>query len=452
MAAQAFTIPAGATRALSEFAVYSGPRVAIVERLAPGDWSGVKRTLEMLGAVYAPGRSAWDFTADQDARTEVANALAAGRVLAESAAVGFVPTPLDLARDLVAELGEIHGEPGRVLRVLEPSAGVGPFVRAILRDGEDTPILSDPPPMWLHVDAVECEARRAAALRARGHSAVTVHESTFEAFADAARAAGDTFDRVIMNPPFSMPGSPDLWADHVLSAWALLAPGGRLVAIVPESVSYRQSGPAKEVRALIDQHGGMRKLDRDAFQASGTGVQTRVVWLDRPPVASCFTVHAPAPARRWAWRTYPEGWSALVVSRAILTPAAAKVAPIQAVPGFAGIETLLYVADCHGCRRPVWEILGGGDVRAHWPHTAGWSVDPFEHGGPNGAPRVALCGECGQTADKIDAAEADARMFWQTWTPPARPVAELPAPPAEAAPVADPAPFVSGWSQLDLFA
>lgn len=452
MTAQDYKITPGATRALSEFAAYTGPRVTIVERIGESDWSAVKRTVETLGAVYVPNASAWDFAADQDARTIVAGALTAGRVLAASAAAGFVPTPLDLARDLVAELGELHPEPGRVLRVLEPSAGVGPFVRAILRDGEDDPILSDPPPVWLHVDAVECEPRRATVLRTRGHGAVTVHESTFEAFADVASAAGDTFDRVIMNPPFSIPGHADLWADHVLAAWELLAPGGRLVAIVPDSVGFAQRGKVKQVRELVALHGDMRKLDRDAFAASGTGVQTRVLWLDRPAEASAFfTVHAPVEARRWAWRTYPEGAPALAVPRLILTRAAAGSTPVQVVRGFAGLEVWRYVADCHGCCLPVWD--GGGDIRNHYPSQAGCSLDPADFDAPAGAPAVALCGECGNTADKYAAAERDALLFWSTWTPPAPPApVAVPAAVDEPAPAGDAEEFVSGWGQLELFA
>lgn len=452
MAVRAFTIPAGATRALTEFTAYNGPRAAVVEQLTPADWSAVKTTLETIGAVYVPTRSAWDFEPDQDARALVAAAVAAGKVMAAANAAGYVPTPADLAVDLVAELGEVNPEGRGRLRVLEPSAGTGVFVRAILRDGEPDAVLRDDPPVWLSVDAVECDPRRAAHLTAYAHPSVTVYAETFEAFAERARTLGLTWDRIIANPPFATPDDKELWMTHLAIMWELLAPGGRLVAIVPASIGYRQNRRAGALRELIAKHGGRRALDTDAFAASGTGVQTCVVWLDRPNVASVVPTSAPPAARRWAWRQYPDGVAALAVPRLILTPAAAESTPVQIAPGLCGLEVWRYVADCHGCRLPVWD--GGGDIRNHFPNQGGCSLDPFDcEGVRDDAPPVALCGACGNTADKYDAAVTDARAFWSVyWSAPAEPAYRAPAP-VEPVTVVGAVEEVSasGWGQLELF-
>jgi hypothetical protein len=57
---------------------------------------------------------------------------------------------------------------------------------------------------------------------------VTVVTTKFE---DFARSNSDSFDQVVMNPPFAVPGNPTIWIDHVLLAEKLLKRGGHLVAI-----------------------------------------------------------------------------------------------------------------------------------------------------------------------------------------------------------------------------
>lgn len=266
MASRWHSIGAEAHRALTTSAAYDGQRVIVTDQLDPPVWQQVKTVLEKLGAVYVAGASAFEFEADQDARVVVSGALAAGRVMSAAGAEGFVSTPAELAAELVDLYGELHPPRGRQLRVLEPSAGVGRFVAAITRG------LS---PEWMRVVAVEPDPRRARQIPV--NPSVSVVVDTFEAYARRARLAGERFDVVVMNPPFAVPRRASLWAEHLLTAWELLAPGGRLVAVAPASVleSHHRSRAARQAAALVHEHGEGHRLESVATRGRDRPVRRR---------------------------------------------------------------------------------------------------------------------------------------------------------------------------------
>src|SRR5207248_6299429 len=150
--------------------------------------------------------------------------------------------------------------------VLEPSAGDGAFVRAILEANPDGTVV-----------AVEPNASRAAQLPVDPR--VEVVRSSFE---DFAAEDGRRFDAIVMNPPFSVTDNRTIWIDHVNLAWSVLAPGGRLVAIVPMGMATRVDRRHRDMRELVEQHGAWAELEADACKASGTGIRTALLWLDRP--------------------------------------------------------------------------------------------------------------------------------------------------------------------------
>jgi len=96
---------------------------------------------------------------------------------------------------------------------------------------------------------------------------------------------------VLMNPPFARSIGRDedrhAGARHLAAALSRLAPGGRLVAIMPESFSPFGSGRA--IRARVDRQASLR-LDvlvaRGAFARHGTGVAIRLVVYDTGGVAA----------------------------------------------------------------------------------------------------------------------------------------------------------------------
>lgn len=100
-------------------------------------------------------------------------------------------------------------------------------------------------------------------------------------------AAEGQYDRILMNPPFS--DGRDI--AHVRHAFDLLKPGGRLVAIMGEGAFFQSNKRAEEFRAWLDEVGGTEeKLPAGAFTDPSlpvtTGVNARMVVIDRPPIDS----------------------------------------------------------------------------------------------------------------------------------------------------------------------
>lgn len=169
---------------------------------------------------------------------------------------GYFPTPLDLAQR-VAALAAI--EPGH--QVLEPSAGHGALVAVILA--------AEPSAL---VDAIEVNGDLRNDLRKRGIPVVAA-----DVF-DPAFKPGTLYDRIIMNPPFEDGKS----IDHVVQAWGYLAPGGRLVAIVPESIVFRVDRKHTAFREWLTLHSvEIEDTERQVFGRSGD-IKTRVLIGDKP--------------------------------------------------------------------------------------------------------------------------------------------------------------------------
>ncbi len=85
---------------------------------------------------------------------------------------------------------------------------------------------------------------------------------------------GTTYDRVIMNPPFS--GRADIL--HVTHAMRFLKPGGILVAIMSAGVEFRDDRIACEFRKLMAANAGeLRRNPDGSFKNAGTMVRTVMV-------------------------------------------------------------------------------------------------------------------------------------------------------------------------------
>lgn len=171
------------------------------------------------------------------------------------------PTPPDLAARMV-EAADIR--PGD--RVLEPSAGTGRIVDAIV---------AAVPLDRITLDCIEVRRDLADRLRKR-HPGAIVRPFDFLQFdPNAAHLA----DAVLMNPPFAN----GVDVDHVTHAVRFLKPGGRLVAIMSAGVTFRNDRKTRDLRRLVASMGGdFEELPPDTFASSGTGVRTVLVVLDAP--------------------------------------------------------------------------------------------------------------------------------------------------------------------------
>ncbi|MGK5677632.1 methyltransferase [Actinoplanes sp. URMC 104] len=379
--------------------------ITITEQLDRETWLSVSKTLTMLGGTYARGTSRFDFPFDP--RPGVQATIDNGVVQSVRKTDGFVATPQALADEIVtAPYSEIRSLP-KGARVLEPSAGTGQIVQAVLDANDEVELV-----------AVEPHPGRAALIGA--HDAVTVVGSTFEAYAAGALERGEVFDAVVMNPPFSVTGHAALWIDHVLLAWRLLEPGGRLVAIVPSGFEFRQDRAHKDIRQLVKDFGGFRRLPDNAFGKGGP--TTTLIWLVRPAVPL-----NDQPA--WVFRHYTDAVEPVPVSTPWVTTRAAQEAPVQVWrDAWRNQDRVLrYRAQCWRCGLLLWAFDDGdNDPRGVLGnHSAGFSLDAAEY--DMVGPSVALC-PCCADGDTYREALKVARELWQK-------------PPTKRAPV-------SVWSRL----
>jgi 2-polyprenyl-3-methyl-5-hydroxy-6-metoxy-1,4-benzoquinol methylase len=181
--------------------------------------------------------------------------------------IDFFPTPKPLA----AKMAEMAGvKPG--MSVLEPSAGNGHLADAA-RDAGAT------------VDAIEISDTLRNVLSAKGHNIAAHDFDTFE--------PGKQYDAVIMNPPFSDRKD----ATHIMRAFDMLKPGGKLVAIAGEGVFFGTDQRATAFRSWLDEHGAdVEKLPANTFKGSDlpsqTGANARMLVIAKPAEAAAAPVDA----------------------------------------------------------------------------------------------------------------------------------------------------------------
>lgn len=223
----------------------------------------VDKALQAFGGKW--DRKAKGHLFDTDAQGLIYSAVEAGEYTDPKKAFEFFETPPDLADRMVGLASLKEGQ-----RILEPSAGKGAILEAIWRKGA-----------WYayNVSAVEICPALVAYL---GKQNWISHEGDFLTFTADDRGRWDralgTFDRVIMNPPFSR--FQDI--DHVLHAWDLLRPGGRLVSIMLGSWEWRSTAKTVAFRQWIDDVGAeVEHLPPGTFKASGTMVKSVLVTANK---------------------------------------------------------------------------------------------------------------------------------------------------------------------------
>lgn len=175
-----------------------------------------RRVLQSIGGVAQAGdKGRQRFEFDYDAAPVVRELCITGCV-PDVVSHQFYPTPRRLAV-MAAELAQI----GEADSVLEPSAGQGDLAAAL------------PPARTV---CVELSSLHCAVLKARGLQTV---QADFLEWSEETWARNGRFDRIVMNPPFSEGRA----QAHLDAAARLLAPGGRLVAILPATMRNKQALP-----------------------------------------------------------------------------------------------------------------------------------------------------------------------------------------------------------------
>ena len=144
--------------------------------------------------------------------------------------------------------------------VLEPSAGKGSICEAIKEKAN----------VNLEVCEIYSDLREILALKGFNLVAFDFVEEVSQA----------KYDRIIMNPPFSQ--KQDI--QHIRHAYNCLAPGGKLVSIASESITFRKDRAYKDFRNWLEAKCSVNEaLPQGSFLNSDrpTGVNTRILVLDK---------------------------------------------------------------------------------------------------------------------------------------------------------------------------
>lgn len=227
-------------------------------RLSPKDYAAVDAVLKAIGLQWS--RSAQAHTGPASLGPRLAAAISTGTCVHPKRDREFFATPPELAAVLAELLAQrlVDDEP---VRILEPSAGDGALIDAVLAY---LPLAQ--------ITAVEQDSLAAGVLRDKYAADPRVHVVTadFAAFTDDEDDGG--FDGVIMNPPFTKARA------HVARALDLLREHGELVGIMP----VEAADPSRPLGIWFAEHDGYVETNAaGAFRESGTDVPTSLVTLTK---------------------------------------------------------------------------------------------------------------------------------------------------------------------------
>lgn len=234
-----------------------GPRLVLTGTLDRKLYTATAKVLELAGGKW--NRSAKAHLFDGDAADAIEQVILTGEIVSSKQQFGYFPTPHAIVEQLI-ELAGITPD----LKVLEPSAGRGAIVGPLLARGTE-------------VVGYEVQAANVGHFH-NSFADVAPERWRMEVADFLAVAPAEDFDRVVMNPPFAKQDD----IRHVLHAWKFLKPGGRLVAVMSNGVTFRTTPLTRQFWALKEsQYGELHPLPEGSFKESGTGVNTVIAVIPK---------------------------------------------------------------------------------------------------------------------------------------------------------------------------
>lgn len=168
---------------------------------------------------------------------------------------GYFPTPKSIVDQMIklAELQE--GE-----TILEPSAGNGNIADSITALG-------------YKVDVIELNYSLQELLKLKGYNLIT---DDFLSYSNYNR-----YNKILMNPPFSLPNNRTADITHVKHAYKMLKNNGRIVAIMSPHFTFASDKESIDFREWLSDKGYYEKLPEGSFKNSGTNVNSVIVVINK---------------------------------------------------------------------------------------------------------------------------------------------------------------------------
>lgn len=263
----------------------------------------VAEVLEACGAK-------WDRRRDAHAHTEhwdpgmLADVVATGEAPPANS-LAFFPTPRKIAAEMCKYIDRIAcgvfiDGVKYATRILEPSAGTGALVHALIdhlvadrtatRDEIYRGELPEHQRLCVEIIMIEQDPRRARILertftatkskhRDLGTISVKVHCGDFLRYAAEQAEQGHTFDAILANPPFSVRGDRRAWRTHLLAMLSVLDERGRLACVVPCNYLEKVGDPDL---TMIEVVGASEREEWPKGMFEGTSAATVTLYLDGP--------------------------------------------------------------------------------------------------------------------------------------------------------------------------
>lgn len=172
----------------------------------------------------------------------------------------FFPTPYTVVKRMIILSGLKELSYCLSPKVLEPSAGRGAILDAVRKQCK------------AKLFAVEPNEDNLYELQKKGY--YMAEQKTFEEWAEQNENQKNTFNYVLMNPPFS--GSRDVL--HTMLAYEFVKDGGVLVAVVSENSLYYDNKHSKRFRDWLKEvNAYIEDVPYGSFKESGTTVDTVII-------------------------------------------------------------------------------------------------------------------------------------------------------------------------------
>jgi predicted RNA methylase len=234
---------------------FEGNLLYLADQLERSMYMSVNKVLESAGGKW--DRKAKAHVFNKDAAIRVDEIILTGTVDLPKNEFNYFPTPSEIVDILITRAAIGEG-----MRVLEPSAGQGSIALACARVGA-------------RVDCVELMKENVNVLSENSQQLGTI---IFDDFLKITPSPDAEYDAVVMNPPFTK--QQDI--HHVLHAYRFLKRGGRLVAVMSSSVSFRENKLTQQFRDFVSaNNGNIIPLPEASFKSSGTLVNTVIVIIPK---------------------------------------------------------------------------------------------------------------------------------------------------------------------------
>lgn len=220
-------------------------------QLDRADYLKVKKLFESNGGKWKGGKTQ-GFIFETDTESILAR-LQGGDTSNRKKKFQFFETPADIARKLAVRLGDV--EPTH--RILEPSAGRGALIKAVLEEWPEQT-----------VDCYELMEENCEELAKIPNARLLGN--------DFMEAEVGMYDKIIANPPFA--NNQDI--KHVTKMWEHLADGGQMAVIMGCHWQFAIDKPSKAFRSFVESvDHDITVLPKGTFKSSGTDVESMMLVL-----------------------------------------------------------------------------------------------------------------------------------------------------------------------------